>query len=133
MSKQVHEQEEIFRLRGVIGPRLRQARKAMSITQEQAAKLIDISAEFYARVERGHALPSVPTIHKMADALYVTVDHLLGIDVLQPPLPRPPSSIKPRKESRQITRIVDQCRDNPELRRLVVALIKLCERDGPSE
>ena len=102
----------------------------MRLTQEQAATLIAISAEFYARMERGHALPSVVTLHKMASAFDVSVDFLLGIDDVKPQ-PSPPS--QPTKLSRQIANIVDKCRDDPELRRLVIAVAKLGDRRRPPD
>ena len=80
MSKKIHDAEEMVRLRATIGARLRLARKAMGMTQKQVAKLMAISSESYLRVERSQALPTVPTIRRMARVLNVTVDHLLGHD-----------------------------------------------------
>lgn len=127
MSKKIHSDQTTTELKSIIGPRMRTARKSMGVTQEDAAESIGISAEFYARMERGHALPSVVTLAKIAGALGVTVDHLFGADsrgarVSPIPTPRPP------KDSRQLSQIVDRARQDPELRRVVTALLKLCER-----
>jgi transcriptional regulator with XRE-family HTH domain len=62
----------------IIGQAARTARKALSLTQEDAAERIGISLEFYARIERGRTYPSVPTLARMADALDASADVLLG-------------------------------------------------------
>src|SRR5512142_1436553 len=64
-----------------IGNAARNARKALSLTQEDAAELIGISLEFYARIERGGTLPSVPTLVRMSEALQTSTDALLGASV----------------------------------------------------
>jgi transcriptional regulator with XRE-family HTH domain len=64
-----------------IGNAARNARAALSLTQEDAAELIGISLEFYARIERGGTLPSVPTLARMAEALQTSTDALLGANV----------------------------------------------------
>lgn len=61
-----------------IGEAARRARKALGITQEDAADRIGISLEFYSRIERGGTLPSVPTLLRMANALAASADELLG-------------------------------------------------------
>ena len=130
MVEKAHSDEDAVRLRTIIGPRLKEARLAAKLTQVGAAKAIGITAEFFARMERGHALPSVPTINSIAQALNVTVDYLIGHDTPLPP--RKPSK-KTKRQSRQITDIVDTCRDDPELRRIVMAVLKLCARGQPPD
>lgn len=61
-----------------IGDAAREARKAFGLTQEDVAERAGISFEFYARIERGGTLPSVPTLVRIADALAVSADVLLG-------------------------------------------------------
>jgi len=60
-----------------IGRGARHARIKHGLTQEQTAELLDISTEFYARMERGHALPSVNTLARMSERLDVHADVLL--------------------------------------------------------
>ena len=62
-----------------LGPKVRRARRAKGLTQEQTSEELGVSTEFYARVERGKALPSVPTFDRMIDVLDVEADILLGI------------------------------------------------------
>ena len=70
------------KLARTIGEATRAARLARKLTQEDAASLIGISLEFFARIERGKTLPSTPTLRKIAIALRVPADVLLGIDQL---------------------------------------------------
>ena len=62
-----------------LGDALRAARKAKGLTQEDAAERVGISPPFYARMERGATLPSVPTLARLATALGVGADVLLGL------------------------------------------------------
>lgn len=96
-----------------IGSAAREARKALQLTQEDAAERINVSVEFYARIERGTSLPSIGTFTRMVAALGVSADALLG-QATQPAqsaalgmgwAPAPPS-------------------DGPELRRLMRRLRK---------
>lgn len=61
-----------------IGAAARRARKALELTQEDAAERIGVSVEFYARIERGNSLPSVPTFVRIANSLGVSADTLIG-------------------------------------------------------
>jgi transcriptional regulator with XRE-family HTH domain len=70
------------RLARTIGTATRAARVARKLTQEDAADLVGISLEFYARIERGKTLPSVGTLLKISTGLHVAADVLLGIDTL---------------------------------------------------
>ena len=65
-----------------IGDAARVARRAHKLTQEDAADAVGVSSEFYARIERGKTLPSVPTLLQLAAALHVSADVLLGLDGL---------------------------------------------------
>ncbi len=52
-------------------------RLQLQLTQAQVAEQIDISVEAYARLERGLALPSFPTLLRACTALHTTPDTLL--------------------------------------------------------
>jgi DNA-binding XRE family transcriptional regulator len=69
-----------------IGAAARAARTALGRSQADTAEEIGISSDFYARIERGGTMPSVPTLVRMASALKVTTDVLLGLD--KRPVPR---------------------------------------------
>ena len=66
-------------LKRTIGIAARAARKRLDLTQEEVAKRLSCSAEFYARIERGHAFPSVATFNRIVDVLEVSGDELLGL------------------------------------------------------
>jgi len=61
-----------------IGASARGARQRLGLTQEDAAERIGISSAFYARIERGTTLPSVPTFARIVEVLGASADELLG-------------------------------------------------------
>ncbi len=108
-----------------IGDAARQARKEMKLTQEDAAELVGVSVEFYARIERGNSLPSVPTFARIANALGVSADTLIGRESDGPTWqPMPPPAEGP--EIRRIVRLLR--RATPATLRLVTMLAKEMEK-----
>ncbi len=122
-----------------IGAAAREARKALDLTQEDAAERIGVSAEFYARIERGNALPSVSTFSRIAKALDVSADTLLGYrseydDIGEGRnrrvLPRWANSL-PTGESPEIRRVTRRLRTaSYGTLRLVTLLLKVMARPG---
>lgn len=55
----------------------RAARLEQGWSQEEVSKLLNVSVEFYARLERGSALPSVPTLARLGRVLRVSLDRLV--------------------------------------------------------
>ena len=96
-----------------IGNAAREARKRLGLTQEDAAERINVSVEFYARIERGNSLPSIGTFAGIVVALGVNADALLGRQPVQAQLPATPPAWAPEPPS-----------DGPELRRLTRRLRK---------
>ena len=76
----MHERRE---LASTLGKSARAARVSLGFTQEQTAEQIGISPEFYARMERGQALPSIMTLWRMSAVLHTTLDGLLGFPRLR--------------------------------------------------
>ncbi|MCG8416962.1 MAG: helix-turn-helix domain-containing protein [Proteobacteria bacterium] len=113
-----------------IGTAARAARKALKLTQEDAAERIGVSAEFYARIERGHALPSVPTLARICSALGVSADVLIGRVDLGPP--RDTShrwALAPPTDKPEVRRLVRRLRKaTPATLRLVNLLVKELEK-----
>ena len=110
-----------------IGRVAREARKALQLTQEDAADRIQVSVEFYARIERGTSLPSIGTFARISSALGVSADAMLGS---HPALagvggtaagwvPAPPTD---SPELRRLMRRLRKAR--PSVLRLVTMLIK---------
>ena len=42
------------------------------LTQEEVAELVDTTVNYYAKLERGKSLPSLPMLEKLAKALAIT-------------------------------------------------------------
>lgn len=96
-----------------IGAAAREARKVLELTQEDAAERIGVSAEFYARIERGNALPSVPTFARIATALGVSADTLLGLDKSAA------AAVRHQEADTPAWATTSPPEDTPEIRRLV--------------
>jgi transcriptional regulator with XRE-family HTH domain len=62
----------------MIGENARKHRIARKLTQADVADAIGLSAEYYARVERGKAMPSIQTLHRMVLCLGSSADMFLG-------------------------------------------------------
>ena len=111
-----------------IGSAARQARGALELTQEDAAERIEVSVEFYARIERGNSLPSVPTLARIAGVLGVSADALLGRIAFVPGA-APGWQVSPPTEAPEIRRVVRMLRRaSPGALRLVAMLLKEIER-----
>ncbi len=63
-----------------IGERIREARQARKLSQEALALEVDVTQGAIGMYERGANLPSVETLPRLAAALGVSADWLLGID-----------------------------------------------------
>jgi tellurite methyltransferase len=57
---------------------IEEARKAKGLTQEQLAKLVGVTQGAVAQWENGQTHPSFPVLPRLAAALGVTVDELIG-------------------------------------------------------
>lgn len=82
-------------LRGRLGVRLRQLRRARRLTQEQLAERAGLSYKFIGEVERGKGNPTLTTLGAISDALGVGLVDLLAIDPGRPKLsPRQVSQVR---------------------------------------
>jgi transcriptional regulator with XRE-family HTH domain len=96
-----------------IGLAAREARKGRQLTQADVAERIGTSVEFYARLERGGTLPSVPTLRRLAVALATSSDQLLASAVVIPPaVPNAPPLATAR--DRLIRRVVRRLEQSDE-------------------
>ncbi|WP_428268673.1 helix-turn-helix domain-containing protein [Haliangium sp.] len=116
-----------------IGRVAREARKALQLTQEDAAERIRVSVEFYARIERGTSLPSIGTFARIASALGISADAMLSA-ATQPGAgagtawaPPPPTD---GPEVRRLVRRLRKAR--PATLRLVGMLVKELEDNSAS-
>jgi len=80
-SKKNHKEE--YKLKGKISYNIRKIRKEKKYTQEELAEFADISYDFMRRIESsdGTCGFSVYTLYKLALALNVSVDELMGITI----------------------------------------------------
>ena len=62
------------------GNRLRQLRKDRNLTQQQLAELIGVKNGVISFYELGDRTPSPAVLRKLALALHVSADYLLGIE-----------------------------------------------------
>lgn len=61
----------------VLGHNIRDARKSLSLTQEQLAEKIDVSTVFISQIENGTRKPSLETLLKLSSSLGVKIDTLI--------------------------------------------------------
>lgn len=61
-----------------LGSRVRQARRQMSLTQEELAEKMGISASFLGHIERGSRVASIETLVGLCNVLNVTPEYLLS-------------------------------------------------------
>lgn len=60
-----------------IGRRIRMRRKAMGLTQQELAELVELEPSYVSHIERGATKLGLPTLVNLANTLRVTVDDLL--------------------------------------------------------
>jgi transcriptional regulator with XRE-family HTH domain len=116
-------------LQRILGKAARDARKALGLTQAQIADRLDLNVEYYGRIERGMAWPSVTVFARMVPILGVSANTLLGLDGFDiehapesVPLTRPDES----PELRELVAYV--CNAGPEVVSLVSNLVRDLER-----
>lgn len=63
-----------------IGQGIAKYRKAAGLTQDQLAAKLQVAHETVSRMERGVSMPSVITLHKIADALGVEVQEFFAVE-----------------------------------------------------
>lgn len=99
------------RLAAHMGRVLREARQRASLTQADVAERIGLATEVLGRTERGHMLPSVPSLRRLCRVLRIDANALLGLDIDKAPL----WLEAPEPEAGEL----------PELRRLVRTLRRM--------
>lgn len=60
-----------------LGSRIRQARTANNMTQEQLGEACNLSTAHIGHIERGSRIPSLKTLFRIAAVLHVSTDFLL--------------------------------------------------------
>lgn len=112
----------------ILGNAARQARTALGLTQERVAEQLDVSAEFYSRIERGVAHPSIDTFVRMMTVLGVSADALLGTGHARPGAPATGATATPG-DLPELRQVLDALRRaSPSTRYLVRALLNELDR-----
>lgn len=62
---------------GLMGERVKQARKTKRYTQAQLAEIIDMSSKNFSQIERGETGISLSTLMSLCKALEVSADYIL--------------------------------------------------------
>jgi transcriptional regulator with XRE-family HTH domain len=120
----------------ILGKAAREARKALGLTQDNMAERLEVSVEFYGRLERGTARPSIEVFARMVAILDVSADTLLDLDVARAVEPAPLTRPDDPPELRELVPLL--CNARPSVVRLVSSLLREFERghgrrkpDGP--
>jgi transcriptional regulator with XRE-family HTH domain len=98
--------DDIDELRHILGTALMAARERAGLTQAEVAARVGIATAVYGRLERGHMLPSLPTLFQLCLVLDIPANELIGLG---------PKELKRAGA-------VEAPRDPPELRRLAAFL-----------
>jgi len=72
-------------LAAVVGPSVRAARKRRGMSQKALAAAIGVGRVWICNIEKGHALPSLPALVRLADCLGASADELLGRQLVVTP------------------------------------------------
>jgi transcriptional regulator with XRE-family HTH domain len=62
----------------IIGQRITSVRKQKSLSQSALGKLVGTSGDVIGRYERGEMTPSIEVVLKIANALEISLDYLVG-------------------------------------------------------
>jgi transcriptional regulator with XRE-family HTH domain len=68
------------RLRSAIGLRVRDARQRRGLSGRQLAELAGVTASFISHIERGQAIPSIPTLLRLIYALGIEMGDLFHVN-----------------------------------------------------
>jgi len=66
-----------------IGNRIREKRKEHKLTQQKLAEMTGLSINYVGNIERANGIPSIETLVKIANALQISVDFLLQLDLVK--------------------------------------------------
>lgn len=104
---------------------LRAARQARQWTQAELAERVGIAVEVCGRLERGVALPRADTLVRLAAALGVSADDLLGLKAqgatVAPQTAEPSAEYAQRPELRRLVRRLGE--ESPQTVRLLESLV----------
>lgn len=103
----------------VIGQRIKQARLAKNLTQEELAEKIDISVAFLSRVERGNSRINLKRLNQLCRLLDVSEGYLLNGS----------SSSSNNYLDKEFSELLKGC--SPETQRLIYGVAKVIAANDP--
>jgi len=62
------------KLHKTLGNKMKRAREKAKLTQSEAAVLVEIHTNYYARIERGEENPTLDVLHRIKKALKIESD-----------------------------------------------------------
>lgn len=77
------EASNMSELKTIIGYKIREIRRARSLSQEQLGEKVDMSQSYIGEIERGEVNVSLETLDKLTRALDVTMLELLRLENIQ--------------------------------------------------
>lgn len=63
--------------------KLKELRESRALLQKDVAAYLNCSVPVYCRYEKGDRVPSMETLKSLADFYHVTVDYILGRDLIE--------------------------------------------------
>lgn len=97
---------------GSIGRTAKEARRKLGFSQGDVADSIGLAQEVYGRLERGHMMPSVPTLRRVCVALGISADEAFGFNSSGEPRiavqPAPPRRLLIRRLIRRAANLEDR-------------------------
>jgi transcriptional regulator with XRE-family HTH domain len=99
-----------------LGEHIALLRKRKKISQADLAKIVGTSGDIIGRYERNLIIPSVEVIIKIADALEVSIDYLVG-------------KISQEIDEQTMGRLVEITKLSADKKQYIFGLIDMCLRD----
>lgn len=112
------------------GQRLQELRKRNGYTQEELAKILNITRSSLAMYEQGQREPSMETQEMFADFFNVTLDYLFGKSTVSLADQLREISSSPEDIDNFIEFYKDFQKASPELRNLILATLKSSKPDS---
>ena len=115
-------------MKETFGERFSRLRKKLGYTQEEIATKINISAQAVSKWENDLSAPDISTLPLLADILNVTLDELLGREIIE-------TKVLPNEERKNINSMLLHINvlsgDGDKVKvNLPVAIIKMCVESG---
>lgn len=116
-----------------IGDCIREARKNAGLNQEQLSELSRLNRVTIAKYESGKIEPGAQALTRIADALGVTVDELLGRKQLHPPETEETFALREKMRRDPAFRLLFAAADKASPEHIKAAAAMLKSLEGPDD